>query len=478
VEALETPTDAATAALLAGAGGVNDTTRLGGNETSLSWSPPSQNASATPTSSSLCRKGDATISINQHALSAIRDPASKVVFRNARPWSTGNGIIMVLMTVFHKEHGVDWGSNVYKCLGEMYYLLLRVDPTTFIPALYEDAYGLSSDSSFTSLENFLPDTMGLGNYVQISNVYTLSPTFGMDEVGNNKLQRPTWIFFRVKTMYQFAHLVGLIQSNLNHINVVLKEKDVPYLDTKTRLAIVGTTNEWCRAALKQVLEDAFDKHIESVRNKGGSLSAEFASREVPPFMIRKTKVRVSKLNKLGTEDAEFINYFEHLQNCNLMEIADVDWDWMWTLMLHFTAAGKMNRTISQQVSVLELHHGPQSSLTEVRFLKSLRLQMPYNHFYRTSNLGGVACVDYLVRVEVEPGHVPFKKTTLRRELMCMKLPPKEDRTLGDSFIDGAHCIFTGPERGHIRILYRNTDVKEAYVESFRESLAAYVYLYL
>ena len=105
--------------------------------------------------------------------------------------------------------------------------------------------------------------------------------------------------------------------------------------------------------------------------------------------------------------------------------------------------------------------------------------MSYNHFYRTSDLGGVACLDYSVRVEVEPGHsIPFKKTTLRRELMCMKLPPKEDGTLGDSFIDGAHSNFTGPERGHIHILYRNTDANEAYVESFWECLAAHVYLYL
>jgi hypothetical protein len=249
---------------------VDNTTRLGGNETSLSQSPPSRNALATPTSSSLRRKGDATIPINQHALSAIRDPALKVVFHNAHPRSTGDGITMVSMTVYHKEHGVDPGSNVYRYLWETDSLLLRVDPTTVIPALYEDACGPSSDSSITSLENFPPDTMGIGNQVQISNVYTLSPTFGTDEVGNNKLQRPVWIFFRVKTTYQFAHLVGLIQSNLNHFNVVLKEKDMPYLDTKTRLAIVLTTNKWCPAALKQVLEDALDKHIKSVRNKDGS----------------------------------------------------------------------------------------------------------------------------------------------------------------------------------------------------------------
>ncbi len=66
---------------------------------------------------------------------------------------------MVSMTVYHKEHGVDPGSNVYKCPRETYSLLLQVDPTTVIPALYEDAYRPSSGSPITSLEDFLPDRM-------------------------------------------------------------------------------------------------------------------------------------------------------------------------------------------------------------------------------------------------------------------------------------------------------------------------------
>ena len=166
VEALENPMDATTAALLAGAGGTDDTAHLGGRETSPSRTPSSRSASVTPTSSSLHRKGDATIPINQHTLSVIRDLAPKVVFRNARPRSTGDEITMVSMTVYHKEHGVDPGLNMYKCLRETYSLLLHADPTTVIPALYEDAYGPLSDSPITSLEDFPPDTMGLGNHVE------------------------------------------------------------------------------------------------------------------------------------------------------------------------------------------------------------------------------------------------------------------------------------------------------------------------
>ena len=40
-------------------------------------------------------------------------------------------------------------------------------------------------------------------------------------------------------------------------------------------------------------------------------------------MIQKTKVRVPKLDKLGTDDAEFINYFERLRNCNIIEVASL-----------------------------------------------------------------------------------------------------------------------------------------------------------
>ena len=47
-----------------------------------------------------------------------------------------------------------------------------------------------------------------------------------------------------------------------------------------------------------------------------------------------------------------------------------------------------------------------------------------------------------------------------------------------AFLTGPIAFSQAPKKGHIRILYRNTDVNEAYVESFRASLAAHVSLYL
>ena len=121
---------------------------------------------------------------------------------------------------------------------------------------------------------------------------------------------------------------------------------MPFLDTKTHIAFVGTTNEWCPVSLQLVLAEALEKHADSMQSDG-LLRGEFANRGPPPFLIRKTKLRVPKLGKISTNDAEFINYFECLRNCSVMvEVADVDWEWMKMLLDHFTLAGKMKRTIS------------------------------------------------------------------------------------------------------------------------------------
>ncbi len=96
-------------------------------------------------------------------------------------------------------------------------------------------------------------------------------------------------------MYLFTHLVSLIQPSLNTLNVSLKEKQMPYLDTKTRFVLVRTTNEWCRVALWHTLLTALEKHLESMK-KESLIHEEYGNQHLPPFLIHKTKVRLPKLN--------------------------------------------------------------------------------------------------------------------------------------------------------------------------------------
>ena len=128
------------------------------------------------------------------------------------------------------------------------------------------------------------------------------------------------------------------------------------------------------AALLEVLKKALEKHISSMK-KDGLLRGEFSNRDLPPFLIRKTKIRLPKLDGVSKQDAEFINYFERLRNCNVIEVANADWPWMKRLMEDFTQAGKLKRSVSRQASILELTHGAQTGFVNTKFLKGIRMQM-------------------------------------------------------------------------------------------------------
>jgi hypothetical protein len=173
-------------------------------------------------------------------------------------------------------------------------------------------------------------------------------------------------------------------------------------------------------------------------------------------------MRLPKLDVVSKQEAKFINYFKQLRNCNMIKVADANWPWMKLLMDNFALAGYLKRAMSRQASILELTHGLQSVFSNTRFLKRLKMQMSYNHFYWTSDFTGITSLDYPIREEVRPGyHTPFKKPTLCQELMCLHHPPDPNSNPGPMFIDGVHYVHTDPGKGHIRVLYCNLDQNKA-----------------
>jgi hypothetical protein len=179
-----------------------------------------------PMMSALQTLTNRAISLNTDALAAIWNTQEVLVYRNIRPKSTCNGITFAFMTIYHKVHGANPGATVYGCIKGTFELLLKADPSTSIQALYKDEGGpMMLTAPIKSLHNLSLDIMGLANYIQVSNAYTLSPAFGKDNKENNKFQHPIWVFLRVKTMYLFTHQVGLIQPSLNTLNIV--ERKVP-----------------------------------------------------------------------------------------------------------------------------------------------------------------------------------------------------------------------------------------------------------
>jgi hypothetical protein len=140
--------------------------------------------------------------------------------------------------------------------------------------------------------------------------------------------------------------------------------------------------------------------------------------------------------------------------------------------------GHLKRVVSCQASILELPHGPQSNFMMVRFLKSIKLQMSYAHYFRTIDCNGIQSLDYMIRVEVEQEEVrPYKNTNLCREVLSMQLPPAQagGQVLDNTFIDGAHMVLAGPTRGQLRLLYQNSEVNEQFVSYLAKCLCANIY---
>jgi hypothetical protein len=152
---------------------------------------------------------------------------------------------------------------------------------------------------------------------------------------------------------------------------------------------------------------------------------------------------------------------------------------MKTLMESFVTGGHLKWVISKQASILELPYGNVGSMTNTRFLKSIKKQMSYNHNFKTMEITGIQALTLAVRVEVEPGFErPYKQSHFCQELLLLRLPPTPDGTLGAVFINRPHEILMGPGRGNVQILFRNTDEIELYVDRISGNLASHLYWYL
>ncbi len=206
-----------------------------GPEISPAWKGPIQSSMITP-------RIFQHIPINVAHLAYINLDSDAIKgIMNTHPHSWDNGETFVSMTVNHRNQGESPSTKVYECIQKIYKYLHKANPTATTNPLYnkeeEDSHKVVLITKPTS---FLSDMFGLHNHIQICNLYTMSPAKGYGEKGNPTLQRPTYVVLRVTTKYAFDHIVGLIQSYLTEMNM-FEEKEMPSLNTRTCLAIIGIT---------------------------------------------------------------------------------------------------------------------------------------------------------------------------------------------------------------------------------------------
>ncbi len=116
-----------------------------------------------------------------------------------------------------------------------------------------------------------------------------------NDEGNPTLQCPTYVVLRVTTKYAFDHLVGLIQSYLTEMNMFVKEKEMPSLNTRTCLAIIGMTANWCPVSLRKTLHKDLECHVENLQTSS-QVDTKFCHHGVPAFLLRKNKIWMPKMS--------------------------------------------------------------------------------------------------------------------------------------------------------------------------------------
>ncbi len=107
----------------------------------------------------------------------------------------------------------------------------------------------------------------------------------------------SYVVLRITTKYTFDHIVGLIQSYLTEMNMFVKEKEMPSLNTRTCLASIGTTANWCPVSLQKTLHKDLEHHVENIQ-MSNQVDTKFHHHGVPAFLLQKNKMWVPKMNSL------------------------------------------------------------------------------------------------------------------------------------------------------------------------------------
>ncbi len=312
----------------------------------------------------------------------------------------------------------------------------------------------------------------MANHIQISNAWSLVPVFGNDREGKPKKQADTYTYIKVSIRYDLEHIKGLIEGKLAERSISFRRKDMQTLDTKTRYAFVGTWNQFCPAGVYEQCLEALPKHEEyMIKNQGKN--KKWMGEEFPSFMVRRSNVRLPDLKVIEKEDADYINYFYHLRYCLVIEVADRDWDRFRRVVESFDAADGFKGIISNNCHMLELFHGNVTNAEKIRWCKKLKLHMNFNHNYSTFDLPGVSNLNWPSCVKMaDKSKPPYKKTTLRKELLNMQ------RKDGKKVIQGVIPVLSGRSRGMITILFYNNDQNQSFVDvSLGENFPAFCYQY-
>jgi len=183
--------------------------------------------------------------------------------KNLRPKRPGEFGTLCIMTIRpSKDKYASPSARVYAAIKFAFGLFLQVDPSAQFLLIYDDDDEIENNSMvpISSASSFPGGLLELSNHDQVSNSWGLAPVWGNDREGKPKKQPSFFVHIKIHTKFDIGWLFGHIMGRLGDEEILLKVKHFPYLDAKTRIAIVGTSNDFCPAALLDRLHEGLSKH--------------------------------------------------------------------------------------------------------------------------------------------------------------------------------------------------------------------------
>lgn len=174
---------------------------------------------------------------------------------------------------------------------------------------------------------------------------------------------------------------------------------------------------------------------------------------------------------------------QQTRNAYLMKVIKIspnqDLKWIKYCFEILRKEGLLKSLVSKQCTIIYIPGF--SNYDNTHFTKSVRNHMILSLTHLTSTVPEIASMNLLVKVEMEDGYALSKKTTtLKGELMNLRLGEKEEGSEGDKYISGAQFVMSGNSKTGGKILVMHSYKLEV-IEMMANILSnpvAYIYLYM
>ena len=421
------------------------------------------------------------IPINEIGLDLSRNSMASAPSYNTRPPSKTESETFLQIAFNHSaDEDYDPVESITARFRSAFGMMLEVDPDTKINPAWSEADPQNLPPTITKVSNLPIQWIPLQKYLYVNNPRTVNPPYEKD--GVRKSQSSTYTTLRISTSVDPHYMLNLMQPDISKLNMRINIKPLSILSTITPIAIIGTISGWHAQSMNNDLTAEIGELVERNQQEGfWAKFPEFYNRAPPLFHVRYQRVQVSKTPIAGTTDEErqFEEGYQNHRSLLVIDCPEQDERWLQTVFDLYRKEGLLKILVSKQCTIIDL---PGFGIPDPdHFAKSVRNHMILSLTHMISQITDVASMNAAVKVEMEEGYILSKKTTtLKRELLDLRLGAKEDGTEGEKYICGAQYVTSGNSTtgGKILLMHSYKPQVVQMILNLLRNPVAYIYLYL